>query len=120
MFEVRSSILCSHIFLFSFSYLLTGPTFFLCFQSFIFTDRPAQNNIIYLFFTALAQLWNIDNGYIAVGRDTYNGYIYQWYRQGNKCHGWTSGYSRLSSNAKPYLNAENRPLVILVAGILSS
>ena len=66
-------------------------------------------------FTALIQLWNIDDGYIAVGRDTY---IYHRYRQRNKCHGWTSGYSRLSSNAKPYLNAENWPLVPLVSGVL--
>ncbi|CAN6891781.1 unnamed protein product, partial [Brassica oleracea] len=39
-------------------------------------------------------------------------------RQRNKCHGWTSGYGRLSSNAKPSLNAENWPLVIVVSGIL--
>ncbi|CAN7008501.1 unnamed protein product [Brassica oleracea var. botrytis] len=63
-------------------------------------------------FTALIQLWNIDDGYIAVGRDTY---ICHRYRLRNKCHGWTSGYSRLSSNAKPYLNAEDRSLVLVLA-----
>ncbi|KAG2280275.1 hypothetical protein Bca52824_051495 [Brassica carinata] len=36
-------------------------------------------------------------------------------RQRNKCHGWTNGYGRLSSNAKPSLNAENWPLVIVVS-----
>ncbi|KAL0770257.1 hypothetical protein Bca101_035407 [Brassica carinata] len=66
-------------------------------------------------FTALIQLWNIDDGYIAVGRDTY---IYHRYRQRNKCHGWTIGYSRLSSNAKPYLNAEKWPLVLLWSCLL--
>ncbi|KAL0707163.1 hypothetical protein Bca4012_073589 [Brassica carinata] len=65
--------------------------------------------------TTLIQLWNIDDCYIVMGRDTY---IYYWYRQRNKCHGWTSGYGRLSSNAKPSLNAENWPLVIVVSGIL--
>lgn len=50
--------------------------------------------------TALVQLWNVDDGYIAMGRDTY---IYHRYRQRNKCHGWTSGYGHLSSNEKPYL-----------------
>ncbi|CAN6841116.1 unnamed protein product, partial [Brassica oleracea] len=39
-------------------------------------------------------------------------------RQRNKCHGWTSGYGRLSFNAKPSLNAENWHLVIVVSGIL--
>ncbi|KAG2271336.1 hypothetical protein Bca52824_065891 [Brassica carinata] len=62
--------------------------------------------------TTLIQLWNIDDCYIVMGRDTY---IYYWYRQRNKCHGWTSGYGRLSSNAKPSLNAENWPLVIVVS-----
>ncbi|KAG2299941.1 hypothetical protein Bca52824_036413 [Brassica carinata] len=33
----------------------------------------------------------------------------------DKCHGWTSGYGRLCSNAKPSLNAENWPLVIVVS-----
>ncbi|KAL0735296.1 hypothetical protein Bca4012_011506 [Brassica carinata] len=33
----------------------------------------------------------------------------------DKCHGWTSGYGRISSNAKPSLNAENWPLVIVVS-----
>ena len=65
--------------------------------------------------TALIQLWNIDDCYIVMGRDTY---IYHWYRQRNKCHGWTSGYGRLSFNAKPSLNAENWHLVIVVSGIL--
>uniref|UniRef100_A0A0D3AL12 Uncharacterized protein n=1 Tax=Brassica oleracea var. oleracea TaxID=109376 RepID=A0A0D3AL12_BRAOL len=36
-------------------------------------------------------------------------------RQRNKCHGWTSGYGRLSFNAKPSLNAENWHLVIVVS-----
>uniref|UniRef100_A0A0D3CIC2 Uncharacterized protein n=1 Tax=Brassica oleracea var. oleracea TaxID=109376 RepID=A0A0D3CIC2_BRAOL len=62
--------------------------------------------------STFVQLWNIDDCYIVMGRDTY---IYYWYRQRNKCHGWTSGYGRLSSNAKPSLNAENWPLVIVVS-----
>lgn len=65
-------------------------------------------------FTTLTQLWNIDDGYIAVGRDTY---IYHRYRQGNKCHSWTSSDISVSSDAIPSLNAENRPLVLLVSGV---
>jgi|APAra0007618407_1042631.scaffolds.fasta_scaffold16825_1 hypothetical protein len=70
--------------------------------------------IIVVLFTTLTQLWNIDDGYIAVGRYTY---IYHRYRQGNKCNGWTSGYISVSANAIASLNSENRPLVLLVSGI---
>uniref|UniRef100_M4FFD2 Uncharacterized protein n=1 Tax=Brassica campestris TaxID=3711 RepID=M4FFD2_BRACM len=68
------------------------------------TSCGCQVNCLLNLLTALIQLWNIDDCYIAVGRDTY---IYHWYRQRNKCYGWTSGYGRISSNAKPSLIAEN-------------